>query len=499
MTDAGDGIYTFTASVEGGTTVLWKYLNSVNFDGQESVPGACGADDGFGGFNRTLEMPIADTVLDAVCFASCEVCSDPGEEFDLVFQVDASQIDIDPAGIHIAGTFNGFSPEPMQDSGDGIYTFSALVTAGTTVLFKYTNGPTFDGVESVPAACGSDDGFGGFNRFFTMPAAPTALDIVCFSSCVACIDPGEEFALVFQVDASQIDIDPAGIHIGGSFNGFNPEPMQDGGSGIYTFTANVASGTTVLWKYTNGPTFDGAEDVPSACGITDGFGGFNRTFDMPAAPTVLDIVCFSSCEACEDPGVFFDLTFQVDASQVEIDPAGIYIAGSFNGFAPEAMTDAGNGLYTFTAAVAAGSEVLWKYLNGSEFTGAEDVPGECGEDDGFGGFNRSILMPAQNAVLSVVCFSSCVECLIGVNDATLLDAINVYPNPNTGVFNILSPVAGDAQISIYELSGRLVYNEQRHMEADQPTEINTSIAASGFYLVEMRIGEDRFITKITVM
>jgi hypothetical protein len=444
-------------------------------------------------------MPLADTVLDVVCFSSCEACTDPGENFNITFQVDASQIDVDPAGIHIAGTFNGFSPAPMTDAGNGIYTFTASVEGGTTVLWKYTNGATFDGVETVPAACGSDDGFGGFNRTFDMPLADTVLDVVCFSSCEACTDPGESFALVFQVDASQIDIDPAGIHIAGTFNGFSPEPMQDGGNGIYTFSSNVVSGTTVLWKYTNGPTFDGQESVPAACGADDGFGGFNRTFDMPAAPTVLDIVCFSSCEACEDPGVLFDLTFQVDASQIEIDPAGIFIAGSFNGFSPEAMTDAGNGIYTFTAAVAAGTEVLWKYLNGSEFSGAEDVPGDCGEDDGFGGFNRSILMPAQNAVLSVVCFSSCAECLIGTNNTAAAEDLNVFPNPNQGVFHLLPSLSGNAQINVYDLSGRLIFNEQRYLEANQPSEINTTIAESGFYLVELRIGGKRFVSRIAVM
>jgi hypothetical protein len=78
----------------------------------------------------------------------------------------------------------------MQPAGAALFTFSTNVAEGTQVQWKYLNGPTFNAVETVPANCGTDDGFGGNNRVFNMPGQVTVLDVVCFASCVACIPDG---------------------------------------------------------------------------------------------------------------------------------------------------------------------------------------------------------------------------------------------------------------------------------------------------------------------
>jgi len=333
----------------------------------------------------------------------------------VTFQVDGSQLgSIDPAGIHIAGTFNGFSPEPMVDEGGGIYSFTTDIDNNTTALYKYTNSPDFSAVESVPGDCGLDDGFGGNNRFVDVAEDDITLPVICFSSCTECQAPGESFELTLLVDASELaSINPSGLHAAGTFNGFSPAQMTDLGGGSYSISVSVEEGSTVLWKYINGPTFDDeVESVPGACGADDGFGGFNRVLTMPSADTTAGPVCFSQCVACEVAPEDYLLTLSVDASDLDvINPdGGIHVAGTFNGFSPTAMNDEGDGTYTFSTMVAEGSQVLYKFLNSSDFSAAEEVPEACGEDDGFGGFNRALTMPSADLDVSLVCFSSCEAC-----------------------------------------------------------------------------------------
>lgn len=309
MNDQGGGIWSLDVIVASGELVLWKYVNGPEFGAglQENVPSECGMDDGFGGNNRDLIAPDVDTVLDVVCYGSCEACTTPGEFYDLTLQVDVSELmTINEAGIHVAGTFNNFGPEQMTDLGNGVWSYTASVEEGSTVLWKYINGPTFgDEVESVPSACGQDDGFGGFNRVFTMPSENTTLGPVCFSACESCELAPTEYELTLIVDASQLEsVFAGGIHVAGTFNGFTPTAMNDDGDGLYSISYMVDEGETVLYKFINNDSFDVqelVEEVPEACGQDDGFGGFNRVLTMPSNDLVQGPVCFSSCEACPEP------------------------------------------------------------------------------------------------------------------------------------------------------------------------------------------------------
>ncbi len=104
-------------------------------------------------------------------------------QYDVTFRVDASLISVDPAGMFLAGTFNGFSDEAMVNEGNGIWSLTKSLTEGQEVLYKFKNGAA--GWETGQQACGKPDGFGGFNRFYT-PTASTTLSLVCFNSCAAC-------------------------------------------------------------------------------------------------------------------------------------------------------------------------------------------------------------------------------------------------------------------------------------------------------------------------
>ncbi len=333
------------------------------------------------------------------------------QDVEITFRVDMSEFTgtIDASGMHLAGSFptNTWTPSarPMTDEGGGIWSYVETVEANSELEYKFVLGNDW--------AFG-DENVGGLscsapftsNRALTVPSENTVLDAVCWNSCNPCAFVAPTVEVTFQVDMSQqtIDFDNGGVSISGTFNSFDKTPMDDQGNGVYAVTIALEENSSAQYKFRNGDEF---ENPQGPCASGD-FG--NRVVNVGSSNEVLPVVCYASCDACTEPGEFYDLTFQVDASQIDIDSLGLFIAGTFNGFTPTAMNDEGDDVYSFTASVEEGSTVLWKYLNGDSFDNVETVPEECGQDDGFGGFNRVLTGPSENTVLDVVCFGSCTEC-----------------------------------------------------------------------------------------
>lgn len=300
----------------------------------------------------------------------------------VTFQVDMSQQTIDPSGVFISGSFTGWSNVAMTNAGSGIYTYQTTLNQGLTVQWKYKNG--VNGWENDPGlACGPN------NREYTV-VSTIVLDPVCFGSCTQC---PSTVPVTFQVDMSQQTVDPGGVFIAGSFNGFSNAAMTNSGGGVWTYIANVPENSTIQWKYKNGPS--GWENDPGvACGPN------NRQISVATSPVELQPVCFGSCNACASS---VSMTFRVNMSQQTVDPAGVFIAGSFNGFSNTAMINSGGGLWTYTTTVPGNSTIQWKYKNGPD--GWEsDLGAPCGAG------NRSYSTGTNGVILPEVCFGSCDDC-----------------------------------------------------------------------------------------
>ena len=109
------------------------------------MPSDCGVDDGSGGYNRFLTIPGTNTTLDAVCFGSCVPCA--GTNFsDVTFVVDMTNETVSPEGVHIAGTFNGWSSDltSLSDNGDGTWEYTGNFQEGINIEYKFINGITWD-------------------------------------------------------------------------------------------------------------------------------------------------------------------------------------------------------------------------------------------------------------------------------------------------------------------------------------------------------------------
>lgn len=103
----------------------------------------------------------------------------------LEISADPNNIEIAPEGLFIAGTFNYFIPEPMDLTGDGIYTFEAQVPADVNVTYKFYNGNGPDAQELVDEECGISGAMSDLSRYVLMPDEPMVLETVCFGACDA--------------------------------------------------------------------------------------------------------------------------------------------------------------------------------------------------------------------------------------------------------------------------------------------------------------------------
>jgi len=74
-----------------------------------------------------------------------------------------------------------------------------------------------------------------------------------------------------------------------------------------------------------------------------------------------------------------------------------------------------------------------------------------------------------------------------------LNAVNIYPNPNTGFFHI-DGINGKVDIQILNATGQLI----RVLTADQSIEINLSNFAKGIYYLKLVSENDIMIEKIIV-
>lgn len=229
------------------------------------------------------------------------------------------------------------------------------------------------------------------------------LSILITIALIASINLMAQINVTFRVDMQNQIVPPEGVHIAGSFQGWNPAgtPMSNLIGDIYTYTYTAIEGETLYWKYINGDAWGEDESVPGACAS-----GGNRYLTVPASDIILPTVCYGSCLACVLPQV--DITFQVDMSNETVSPTGVFIQGSFQtpSWSGQQLTDMGNDIYAITVTMGVGEFHEYKFLNGAIY---ETVPPECG----YGGFsNRSITVPAVNTTLPLVCFGSCDPCTV---------------------------------------------------------------------------------------
>jgi hypothetical protein len=247
----------------------------------------------------------------------------------------------------VAGSFQGWNAAgtPLTENATtGLYESTLEMTVGSAIAYKFLGGSDWGSDESVPAACGVDNGSGGYNRSFTLGADLASPSPVCFGSCnpclenpelAGCMDPAAAnydataeidddsclYSVTLSVDASNLAaVDTAGLHVAGDFQGWNPAGTQlgAGADGVWSTEVLLSSGQTIAYKFLNGDAWGQDETVPTECG--EGSDVLNRVFTLPADFSSPPTPCFASCGPCESappdgdgsgycgPGTYWDAT-----------------------------------------------------------------------------------------------------------------------------------------------------------------------------------------------
>ncbi|PCJ01470.1 MAG: hypothetical protein COB15_00680 [Flavobacteriales bacterium] len=114
--------------------------------------------------------------------------------------------------------------------------------------------------------------------------------------------------------------------------------------------------------------------------------------------------------------------------------------------------------------------------------------------------------PGTNQFIITVSNGSCIvndTVNITVNICTYINElgdlydISIFPNPNTGSFNITKPANLDQSINIqlYTVEGKLILEETLN-KSQSTTNIDISKQSKGLYFIHLRIGDEKFVRKI---
>ncbi len=159
--------------------------NADNYNENATDPGACN-------YNGCINP-------DAVNFDSTANTDDGSCQFEIVFRVNASNIEV--AGfMDIAGSFNGWGAPAtvMTEMGFGVWEASLILGVGS-YEFKYRNGGTW---EEISGPC-TDGGYS--NRQLSVVDSPMILDAVCYSECDLCAGCTDPFSAEYSPFAGADD------------------------------------------------------------------------------------------------------------------------------------------------------------------------------------------------------------------------------------------------------------------------------------------------------
>lgn len=429
-----DGIYSITLSLVPGV-YEYKLINGNDWPFAEDVPSACQVE-ATGNDNRFIMVSEATTVDFA--FAQCG----PANTNVVRFRVDMGLVPdgANPIGVYVAGDFNGWDPTATRlfdtfglgSTPDQVFEGIVNVGAATDVEFKFLNGNDFLFVENVPSSCGVGP---NSNRTADV-AGNTVLPVVSFGLCSSPI------MVTFKVNMSLQTVGANGVQVAGNFQGWNPgDPayaMTDAdGDGVYEIQVPLSAGA-YSFKFVNGNAWGSDESVPGACNS-----GGNRSITIMSTMTEFTYeACYNQCteECIVDPAAA-NITFRVNMSAETVSADGVFMIGGFTNPAWQggatAMTDVdADGIYECTLLASGPGEIQYKFVNGlvsnaanEENAGLED----CGIANGIGGFNRTHTRSGLDEVLPIATFNSCI---VNVNELSVVNALNVFPNPAVDLLNI---------------------------------------------------------------
>ena len=404
MTDNGDGTWALTIPLEPGT-IQYKFTLD-GWAAQEEFSGgeSCTAMDG-GFTNRTATFDAA-TDLGLVCFNSCSVCTT-----DILGCMDSTADNYDAAATaddgscgNVEGAWNltymcvgsgqgsceWWSYTAPGDRGcleDDLFVFNGDGSF-QNIMGAQTWTETWQGVsEGCNAPVAPHDGsnaatYSMANGEITLNGLGAFLGLSKVVNGAEIGNPADAATSITyalnSVDNNALSVD---IHVGGGWWRFN-----------FTRATQGCTDNTALNYVSYVTTDDGSCSFTPGC--TDG-----------------NAVNYDNEAITDDGSCLYAVTFQVDMSNYGLaSGATVYTNGTYNGWCGNcnAMTDAGNGLWTGTFNLPAGDQEYKFTINGwdtsEQFNGSESCTTAPGEN-----VNR-VSNISGPTTLSAVCWNTCEAC-----------------------------------------------------------------------------------------
>lgn len=206
-----------------------------------------------------------------------------------------------------------------------------------------------------------------------------------------------------------------------------------------------------------------------------------------------------------------DVTFSVDMTETAPSANGIFMSGDWmseaglgddwqepGSNAGAQLTDPdGDNVFSVTVSLPAGS-YAYKFSNGTGWPNGEaggggdnyqaDLSGCGGTDNGFGGFNRNVTIPAGDTyTVTTYLFNSCTESTVAsTNNLSSVTGIALQPNPaSTSVEIMLSgDLSSDHTLTIFSSTGQLI--ERINLGRENRYTVNVADYPAGMYLLNFQ-------------
>jgi subtilisin-like proprotein convertase family protein len=141
--------------------------------------------------------------------------------------------------------------------------------------------------------------------------------------------------------------------------------------------------------------------------------------------------------------------------------------------------------------------LLWSYPANTNYVQGGGNNGSITLD--WGGTNGVVMLTASNACGSG---TKVFNVVLGCRESSMTDAakLNVYPNPTAGFVNVeFTSAKGNAQITVMDLSGRVVMQQSQQTQAGQNTvQLDLSKLAKGAYMLNVQTIEGNKQVKVVV-
>jgi hypothetical protein len=322
----------------------------------------------------------------------------------VTFTVNTANIEVGENGMYVGGGVlgNALAYAMTDDDADGTYEVTVNLDQGTTGNYIFLNSPANGddyGAKEVLDGQECADPNNWNDRILPEITGDAMTLQHCFGSCETdgtCPVPPVTSDVTFSVDTANY---PGGlgesdvVYLNGNFNGWcgDCNPMSDDdGDGIWTITMELADGD-YEYKFTvNGwNSQEEFSEVVEGCTISDGT-YTNRALTVAGEDMVLPTVYWNLC-AGETPGEVYNVTFNLDATGIEVGANGMYMGGGILGGANAvAMSDDdGDGVWTVTIEISTDQiGGNYTFLNspndGGDWGAKEDISGqECADADNY--------------------------------------------------------------------------------------------------------------------